>query len=89
MYTVMEKLHNGKTVPTLTTLKGKQAHAAFKKPVAPAFAMTTLTKFEPLVDDTIRQLISRLDQEFVSTGKSCSIDDWLQYCKPPHKSLSP
>ncbi|KAL8737910.1 MAG: hypothetical protein Q9181_001247 [Wetmoreana brouardii] len=79
MYTVMEKLHNGKTVPTLTTLKDKQAHAAFKRPIAPAFAVTNLTQFESAIERNIRQLILRLDQEFASTGRICSIDQWLQY----------
>lgn len=77
----MERLHNGKLVPTIVSIKDRKAHAAFKRPVAPAFAMTNLTKYEPLVDSTIRQLILRLNQQFGSTGESCPIDDWLQYCK--------
>lgn len=79
MFTVMERLHNGKSVPTITTVKDRKAHAAFKKPVAPAFAMTSLIKYEPLVDSIIRQLICRLNQQFGTTGESCPIDDWLQY----------
>ncbi|KAL8824325.1 MAG: hypothetical protein Q9191_005133 [Dirinaria sp. TL-2023a] len=76
---LVQRRHNGKTVPTIVTIKDRKAHAAFKRPIAPAFAMTNLTKYGPLVDNIIRQLILRLDQQFASTGESCPIDDWLQY----------
>ena len=83
MYTVREKFREGKVVPTLTTLKDKKAHAAFKKPVVSAYSMTALTTFEPLLDLTIRRLVGRLDAEFASgtkAGRSCDTHNWLQYC---------
>lgn len=83
MYTVMERLNNGKVVPTLTTLKDRKAHAAFKRPVAQAFTMGTLAKFEPFLDKTIRRLVRRLGDEFgdSSRGRSCGVGDWVQYCE--------
>ena len=83
MYTVREKFREGKVIPTLTTLKDRKAHAAFKKPVATAYSMTTLTTFEPFLDLTICHLVRRLDEEFISgakAGRSCDTHNWLQYC---------
>ena len=82
MYTVREKCREGKLVPTLTTLKDRKAHAAFKKPVVSAYSMTALTTFEPLLDLTIRRLVGRLDAKFASVekaGRSCDTHEWLQY----------
>lgn len=83
MYTVREKFREGKVIPTLTTLKDRKSHAAFKKPVATAYSMTTLRTFEPFLDLTIRRLVRRLDEEFISGakgGRSCDTHKWLQYC---------
>ena len=83
MYTIREKFREGKVIPTLTTLKDKKAHAAFKKPVVSAYSMTALTTFEPFLDLTICRLVGRLDAEFASgpkAGRSCDTHNWLQYC---------
>ena len=83
MYTVREKFREGKVIPTLTTLKDKKAHAAFKKPGVTAYSMTALTTFEPFLDLTIRRLVRRLDAEFASgakAGRSCDTHNWLKYC---------
>ena len=83
MYTVREKFREGKVIPTLTTIKDKKAHAAFKKPVVSAYSMTALTTFEPFLDQTICRLIRRLDAEFASgakAGRRCDTHNWLQYC---------
>ena len=79
----MEKLNNGKVVPTLTTLKDRKAHAAFKRPVAQAFTVSTLTKFEPFLDKTIRCLVRRLSENFgdAECGKNFDVGDWMQYCE--------
>ena len=83
MYTVREKFREGKVIPTLTTLKDRKAHAAFKRPVVSAYSMTALTTFEPFFDLTICHLVRRLDAEFASgvkAGRSCDTQEWLQYC---------
>ena len=52
--------------------------------------MSTLTEFEPFVDDCIVKFINRLAEEFVSDkGKEktpCDLGAWLQYCKSSTKT---
>lgn len=69
----------GKPTPTLFTTTDEDFHASIKRPVSSAYSMSTLTEFEPFVDNTIHTLFRRLD-EFVVQGKVCDIAVWLQYC---------
>ena len=65
-------------------------HAATKKPVSNAYSMTTLTDFEPFVDDTIRKMMRRLEEEFCNPAgrpKPCDMASWLQYCEQPRSLL--
>ena len=43
--------------------------------------MTTVTEFEPFVDQTIHTLVAQLDERFDAPGLPCNIATWLQYCK--------
>jgi hypothetical protein len=69
----------------LFTTQDANLHAALKKPVASAYAMSTLTEFEPFVDDCITKFMGRLSEEFTSDkkkeGTPCDLAAWLQYCK--------
>ena len=79
----MQNLNNGKIVPTLATVSDKNVHAAFKKPIASVFTMTTAVKFEPYVDETILYMVRRLDEDYIQgsgKGQPCDVDNWLQYC---------
>ena len=81
----MQNYRNGKLVPTLGTVTDKAHHAVLRKPVTNAFAMSTIIRSEPFVDDTIRHMIKRLDEEFTGPGctpkQKCDIDNWLKYCE--------
>jgi hypothetical protein len=76
-------MQDGRTIPTLVTTKDSQAHSAMKRPIASAFAMSSMVKYEPIMDDVISFFVRRLSEEFVagSQRKSCDIDKWIQYCK--------
>lgn len=80
---------NGKPTVTLFTSLSEQWHANIKRPIANAYSMTTLTEFEPFVDNVISLLFSRLDQLFTmnpepssspySSPPPCPLFDWLQF----------
>lgn len=42
--------------------------------------MSTLTEFEPFVDNTIHTFFRKLD-EFAEKNEPCDIAKWLQYCE--------
>lgn len=47
------------------------------KPVHPVFTMTNVLRFESLMTGIIQYFMKRIDDQFVSTGKSCDIGLWL------------
>jgi hypothetical protein len=81
---VWQVIHDGKPVGSIASTLDKKVHTDLKRPVAGIYSMSTAVTFEPGVDDTIKYFLKRLDEAFMSgfnTGKSCDIDNWVQYCK--------
>lgn len=83
-YNALTQRVNRKPGLNLFTTKNPDHHAVLKKPVANAYAMSTLTEFEPFVDKCIVKFMQRLGEEFAAEKKSCNMADWLQYCKPTY-----
>lgn len=73
-------IRNGETVEGISDTQDKALHARLKRPVANTYSMTSIVSAEPVVDDTIRYLLRRLDDVFISKGLPCDIDNWVQYC---------
>ena len=80
----MTAVQNGEVIPTLVTTKDKTKHAALRRPITGAFAMSTLVKYEPYVDDVIKLFMTQLDERFASgfgDPTVCEMDKFVQYCK--------
>lgn len=78
-YAVWQNMISGKRSPSLVFTTDEQAHATLRRPVAGAFALSTLVEFEPLIDSTTAVFLTRLDGLFASTGKVCDLGTWLQW----------
>lgn len=53
-------------------------HAKLRRPVANAYAMSTLVGYEPLIDSTFNLFLEKMQQRFVETGVECDLATWLQ-----------
>lgn len=78
-YKPWQNLVNGKRTPSLVFTTDEAQHAVMKRPIAPAFSLSTLVEFEPLIDSTTAVFLSRLDDLYASTGKVCDLGQWLQW----------
>ncbi|KAK4549808.1 hypothetical protein LTR36_005109 [Oleoguttula mirabilis] len=78
-YAVWQNIVNGKRTPSLVFTTDEAQHAIMKRPVAPAFSLSTLVEFEPLIDSTTAVFLSRLDELYASSGKVCDLGQWLQW----------
>lgn len=56
----------------------EEEHARLRRPVANAYAMSTLVEFEPLVDSTFETFTKEMIERFAKTGEECKLDKWLQ-----------
>lgn len=78
-YAVWQNVVNGKRTPSLVFTTDEVQHAMMKRPIAPAFSLSTLVEFEPLIDSTTAVFLTRLDELFASTGNICDLGKWLQW----------
>lgn len=78
-YTVQQSLSQGRPLENLFNTLNEDFHAAIRRPVANAYSMTTLLKYEPFVDTTSRVFLRRLNELYGDTEKVCDLGTWLQY----------
>jgi hypothetical protein len=76
-YTLFVMPFRGQFIPSLFSTLDEDYHARYKRPVANAYAMSSLVEFEPAIDSTIDLFSSRLD-EFVQNQSLCDFGMWLQ-----------
>ncbi|RMZ84878.1 hypothetical protein DV738_g457, partial [Chaetothyriales sp. CBS 135597] len=76
-YTLYLLPYNGQFTPSLFTTLDEGYHSKYKKPIANAYAMSTLVTFEPLIDSTSSLFMKRLD-EFAEAGVTFDFGQWLQ-----------
>ncbi|KAB5566690.1 cytochrome P450 [Coniochaeta sp. 2T2.1] len=68
----------GRTSPNIATMRDTQVHGQFRRPIANAYALSTLVEYEPRVDDTLRSLFVALDREGAG-GARIDIARWAFY----------
>ncbi|KAL7268166.1 hypothetical protein RUND412_009219 [Rhizina undulata] len=78
-YPVQQSFAKGKRVQGIFNTTDDNLHAALKRPISHAYAMSSLVDYEPLVDSTSTLFISRLTALFASTGAVCDFGEWLQW----------
>ena len=78
-YSVWQNIVNGKRAASMVFTTDEAQHARMKRPVAPAYSLSTLVEIEPLIDSTTAVFMSRLDELFAETGNVCDLGKWLQW----------
>jgi hypothetical protein len=69
---------SGYLVDNLASTMDNETHARMLRPVAGAYAMSTLVDFEPLVDSTSKMFMEQMRKRFADQGKECPLAKWLQ-----------
>ncbi|KAH6980629.1 putative P450 monooxygenase [Ilyonectria sp. MPI-CAGE-AT-0026] len=75
-YSVFDVSTSHDTVPTIFSIRNERAHSAMKRPVAHAFAVTSLLELEPMADECTRILEEKFDK---MQGKPFDLGVWLQW----------
>ena len=52
-----------------------------RKPVNAFYSLTSLTEYEPLIDQMNLKFMRRLDDEFGACGKVCDMSLWMRLCE--------
>jgi hypothetical protein len=68
----------GEVVHNVSSTMDEDEHARLRRPLAHAYALTTLVDYEPLVDSTTQVFMEHMRERFVRPGKVCDLAKWLQ-----------
>ena len=84
MYRVNDVVVNGQRMPNIFNTPDKTFHAKYSNPIRGFWSMTKILDMEPLMDDTLRELVDVLTTRFATASSSssmtpCMMDDWLTY----------
>jgi cytochrome P450 len=58
--------------------QSNEYHSQLMRPIAKYYKMSSLLKFEPIIDRTINFFCKRLAEEFIN-GATCKLDEWLLF----------
>ncbi|KAH6642759.1 pisatin demethylase [Boeremia exigua] len=81
-YPVQMTVANGRELHSMFNTTDEVFHAKLRRAVSNAYAMSTLVKFEPLVDSTTEAFVKQLKQRFADRQDDsgiCDLGTWLQY----------
>lgn len=84
MYRVNDVVVNGQRMPNIFNTPDKAFHAKYSNPIRGFWSMTKILDMEPLMDETLRELVAVLATRFADPEKErenpvCMMDDWLTY----------
>jgi hypothetical protein len=69
----------GKPIPDIFATRDDHIHKSMKRPIASAYAMSTLVSYEPYVKSTLELYFARLDELFANTGRDFDFGLWIQF----------
>ncbi|KAF5617651.1 cytochrome P450 monooxygenase [Fusarium tjaetaba] len=81
-YNAFMQMNKGKPVESFFTTQNISWHSAIKRPVSSAYSMTTLTDYEPHVNEVINQLIEQLTVGYcsdINQVQVCPIASWIHF----------
>lgn len=73
------QISRGQVLQSLFGTLDQDYHARMRRLVSNAFAMSSLVRYEPRVNGTIRAFLEQTDRLFAGPGKACDFVTWLQY----------
>ena len=79
MYRPNDVLVNGQRIQNIFNTQDEDFHTKYTKPIRGFWTLPKMLEAEPLMDETLCELITHLDQRFATTGYVCRMDDWVSY----------
>lgn len=81
MYNVNDVVVGGMRLKNLFSSQDEKWHSTYIRPVKNLYSMSKVQDVEKNVDATINLFFEKLREKFSSTGETCEMSDWLNFCK--------
>ncbi|KAF2647336.1 pisatin demethylase [Lophiostoma macrostomum CBS 122681] len=81
-YSVQMTVAKGRRLHGMFNTTDEKFHAKLRRAVSNAYAMSTLVKFEPLVDSTTTEFLAQLERRYANRrgeDGDCDFGTWLQF----------
>ncbi|KAM5349257.1 hypothetical protein ACJ41O_005764 [Fusarium nematophilum] len=79
MYRPNDVVINGQRIQNIFNTPDKAFHSKYTRPIGGFWTLTKILELEPVMDETLAELVGHLDRRFASTGDVCKLDDWVAY----------
>lgn len=78
-YAVNDIIQGGHRIQNIFSTRSNEFHRKFVKPIAKIYSLNNILTLEPLADKTTATFCRRLEDEFVGTGKTCDLVQWMMF----------
>lgn len=79
MYHPNNALINGQLIVNIFNTDDNAWHDKYMRPIRNLWTMTKVLEQEPAIDETLSNLMHKLETKFVDADQVCMMDDWLAY----------
>ncbi|KAF4967945.1 hypothetical protein FSARC_4598 [Fusarium sarcochroum] len=79
MYRPNDVVVNGQRIQNIFNTADEGFHAKYTKPIRGFWTLPKMLEAEPIMDETLCELITYLDNRYASTGYVCKLDEWVSY----------
>ncbi|KAF5020470.1 hypothetical protein F66182_7509 [Fusarium sp. NRRL 66182] len=79
MYRPNDVVVNGQRIQNIFNTADEDFHTKYTKPIRGFWTLSKIVEAEPIMDETLRELMTHLDSRFASTGNVCMMDEWVSY----------
>ncbi|KAI4861652.1 cytochrome P450 [Hypoxylon rubiginosum] len=79
MVKAMAPVYKGKKQMTMFSAADNKTHARIRRPVAGAYAMSSIIQFEPFVDENMKMFCVKMQELFIQPKSPCDFHNWVQY----------
>ncbi|CVL04878.1 hypothetical protein LB506_006255 [Fusarium annulatum] len=79
MYRPNDVVVNGQRMQNIFNTADEDFHTKYTKPIRGFWTLPKMLEAEPIMDETLCELITHIDNRFASTGYVCKMDEWVAY----------
>lgn len=79
MYRPNDVVVNGQRIQNIFNTQDAHFHSKYTRPIGGFWTMSKILDLEPVMDETLLELLANVDRRFASTGDVCMLEDWISY----------
>ncbi|VUC35059.1 unnamed protein product, partial [Clonostachys rosea] len=79
MYRPNDVVVNGQRIQNIFNTQDHHFHTKYTRPIGGFWTMSKILDLEPVMDETLSELLTNVDRRFASTSAVCMLEDWISY----------